>query len=105
MSDDQPGDAGTVAVDGPDGAPRDATQDGPGSLLEALGLARNLRVGLAVGVAVAATVFLVFVVLPAETVRSPWYYGALAVVLATATGGLVTVLLLARRAYQLSREL
>jgi len=94
MSQD-PGDVETVGVDA----------DGPAGLLDALGLARNLRIGLAVGVGVAAVVFGLFVVVPGETVRSPWYYGALAFVLATATGGLVTVLLLVRRAYRLTREL
>ncbi|WP_159904178.1 DUF7536 family protein [Salinirussus salinus] len=80
-------------------------ETGPGRLLEALHLRRNALVGFAVGIAVTAAVFTFFVVLPGATTQSPVYYAALAFVLAMAVGGLATVLLLAYRAYRLSREL
>ncbi len=80
-------------------------ETGPGRLLEALDARRNALVGFAVGIVVTAAVFGFFVLLPGATTRSPVYYGALAFVLAMALGGLATTLLLAYRAYRLSREL
>ena len=80
-------------------------ETGSGRLLEALDARRNALVGFAVGVVVTAAIFVFFVVLPGATTRSPVYYAALAFVLAMALGGLATVLLLAHRAYRLSREL
>jgi hypothetical protein len=66
---------------------------------------QNAKRGVAIGVVFTAVVFLFFVVLPRGTVRSPVYYLALAFVLAMATSGLATALLVARRARDLSREL
>lgn len=80
-------------------------ETGPRGLLDALEVRRNTLVGFAVGVVVTVAIFTFFVVLPGATTRSPLYYGALAFVLAVAVGGLATVLLLARQAYHLSREL
>ena len=80
-------------------------ETGPSRLLEALDARRNVLVGFAVGVVVTAVVFIFFVVLPGATTRSPVYYAALAFVLAMALGGLATALLLAYRAYRLSKEL
>ena len=61
--------------------------------------------GCAVGVGVTAAVLGFFVLLPGAKTRSPVSYGALAFLLAMALGGLATTLLLAYRAYRLSREL
>ncbi len=80
-------------------------ETGPSRLLEALDVRRNTLVGFAVGIVVTVAVFTFFVVLPGATTRSPAYYAALAFVLAMAVGGLATVLLLAYRAYRLSKEL
>ncbi|MFB6298394.1 MAG: hypothetical protein ABEH56_07730 [Salinirussus sp.] len=77
----------------------------PGGLLDAFRVRRNAALGFATGGTVAAVVFVWFVVLPVETVRSPLYYLALAFVLATAAGGLVTAVLIALRARRLSKEL
>ncbi len=78
---------------------------GRAALVEALRVRRNARRGLAVGLLVAGAVFTVFVVLPSGTARSRLYYGALAFVLAMTVAGLATAVLVARRAYHLSKEL
>jgi len=83
----------------------DHGHDGPRGLLEALRVRRNAAIGFAAGVVVAGLLFVWFVVLPPDTVRSPLYYVALAFVLATAAGGLVTALLLGIRARRLAKEL
>jgi hypothetical protein len=74
-------------------------------MLDALQVRQNAVRGFLAGLLLTAVVFVVFVVLPGATTRSPVYYVALAFVLAMATGGLVTVLLMLVRAYRLSREL
>lgn len=73
--------------------------------MEALRVRRNARRGLAVGVTVAVAVFALFVVAPSATRESPLYYGALAFVLALTVGGLATAVLVAVRAYRLSKDL
>lgn len=85
-----------------------STENGPGgraALVEALRVRRNAALGLAFGVAFTVAVFVVFVVLPPGTTRSSLYYVALGFVLALTTGGLATAVLVAGRAYRLSREL
>jgi len=78
---------------------------GRAALVEALRVRRNAKRGLATGVLVAGLVFVLFVVLPAGTVRPTAYYGALAFVLAMAVAGLATTVLVAVRAYRLTQEL
>jgi apolipoprotein N-acyltransferase len=80
-------------------------RDGTQGLLEALHVRRNAALGFAAGAAVTGLIFVWFVVLPADTVRSPLYYVALAFVLATAAGGLVTALLVGARARRLAKDL
>jgi apolipoprotein N-acyltransferase len=83
----------------------DHGRDGARGLLEVLQVRRNVTLGFAAGVAVTGLIFVWFVVLPPDTVRSPLYYLALAFVLATAAGGLITALLLGVRARRLAKEL
>jgi Na+/melibiose symporter-like transporter len=80
-------------------------QSSRAALVEALRVRRNAKLGLAVGVLFAGAVFVVFVALPSGTTRSSAYYGALAFVLALTVAGLVTAVLVAVRAYKLTREL
>ena len=75
------------------------------ALVEALRVRRNAKRGLAAGVLFTAVVFVVFVVLPPGTTQSVPYYGALGFVLALTVGGLATAVLVAVRAYRLTREL
>ncbi len=74
-------------------------------MVETLRVRRNARRGLAVGVLVAAAVFVLFVVLPSGTTRATPYYGALAFVLAMAVAGLATAVFVAARAYRLAEDL
>ena len=75
-------------------------------MVRALRVRRNAKRGAAFGVLFTAAIFLFFVVLPPEgPARSPVFYAALAFVLAMATTGLATLVLVARRALKLSREL
>lgn len=73
--------------------------------LAALDVKRNAAIGTAVGVVVAAVVYVFFVVLGPGTIHSPVFYLGLAFVLATAVAGIVTLLLTIRSAVALSREL
>jgi hypothetical protein len=85
-----------------------STEDQPGgraAFVEALRVRQNLKRGVAIGVAFTATIFLFFVVLAPNTVRSPLYYVALAFVLAMTSSGLAASLLVMRRAYHLTKEL
>ncbi len=85
-----------------------STEDQPSgraALVEALHVRQNLRRGVAVGVIFTVAIFLFFVVLAPDTVRSPAYYVALAFVLAMTSSGLAAALLVMRRAYKLTREL
>jgi hypothetical protein len=85
--------------------PEREDSSGRAALVEALRVRRNARRGLATGVVVAGVVFLVFVVLPSGTARPTAYYGALGFVLAMTVAGLATAVLVAVRAYRLTREL
>ena len=76
-----------------------STDDQPG------GRAANLKRGVVVGVAFTTAIFLFFVVLAPNTVRSPLYYVALAFVLAMGASALVATVLVMYRAYRLSKEL
>ena len=80
-------------------------RSGRAALVEALRVRRNAKRGLAVGVFVAAAVFVLFVVLPSGTTRPSPYYGALAFVLAMAVAGLATAVFVAARAYRLAGDL
>jgi hypothetical protein len=79
--------------------------EGRQALLSALRVRRNALLGVAVGTLFTLGVFLLFVIAPAATVRSPLYYLALGFVLALTTSGLATAVLVAVRAYRLSKEL
>ena len=85
-----------------------STEDQPGgraALVEALHVRQNLKRGMGVGIAFTAAIFLFFVVLAPNTVRSPVYYVALAFVLALTSSGLAAALLVMHRAYRLTKEL
>jgi hypothetical protein len=75
--------------------------DRPGvaALVEELEVRRHVRNGVAVGVVVAAAVFLLFAYLPG-TEESLLYWAGLSFVLASALSGLVTAVLVARAAYR-----
>lgn len=76
--------------------------------MEALNVVRHAKVGFAVGVAVAALVYVyrVFELLgPVRDPRgSPWLFLLLAFVLAVGVGVLVTLMLVSRAAIEYARE-
>ncbi|MFB6136725.1 MAG: hypothetical protein ABEJ42_00065 [Halobacteriaceae archaeon] len=71
------------------------------SLGEALGLRTQVRRGAVAGLALATTAFVLFVAVPGGR-HSPVLYLALAFVVATTAGGLVTTALVAYRAHRLA---
>lgn len=74
-----------------------------GRALAAVGAKRNVAIGLLAGTALAAALFLVFVV-PGET-QEVWYlYLALAFVVAVTSGALVAILLTIGSAVRVSQE-
>ena len=73
-------------------------------MIEALNVRDNAFRGFIFGFVFTTAVFTFFVVVPGVT-RSPVYYVALAFVLATGLGALVTVALVLRDAYRLSKTL
>jgi hypothetical protein len=73
------------------------------TFLAALDAPRNAKRGFAFGIALTLAVLVVFVLVPGTT-RSPLLYLVLAVVLATSSGALATVFLIAIAAYRLARE-
>jgi acid phosphatase family membrane protein YuiD len=83
----------------------DNQPSGRAALVEALHVRQNLKRGVVVGVVFTAAIFLFFVVLAPNTVRSPLYYVALAFVLAMASSGLAAAILVMHRAYRLTKEL
>jgi hypothetical protein len=83
----------------------DELPGGRAALVEALRVRQNLKRGVAVGFAFTALVFVFFVVVPSATSDSPLYYLALAFVLGLSTSGLAAAVLVAHRAYRLSKEL
>jgi len=82
----------------------DDPTSGKAALVEALDVVPNARRGFAFGVVVTVAIFVFFVVIPGVS-RSPLYYVALAVVLASGLGGLATAVLTLRSAYRLSHDL
>jgi hypothetical protein len=80
-------------------------ETGPARLLDALDVRRNAVRGCVAALVVTLLVFFVFVVLPGGTDHASPYYLALAFVFALSLAGLVTVALMARRAYHLSQTL
>jgi hypothetical protein len=74
------------------------------TLLRALGVRKHAIRGFAAGIAVAVAVYVFFVVVPG-TYRSRLYYLALAFVLATGVGAMVTIVLVALRARRLIKDL
>ncbi|WP_424017151.1 DUF7536 family protein [Halorientalis pallida] len=106
MTDD--GDA-TASPDNPPatGAGSDGRPDRPGgaaAMMEALNVRDNALRGFIFGFVFTTAVFTFFVVVPGVS-RSPLYYVALAFVLATGLGALVTAALVLRDAYRLSKTL
>ena len=85
-------------------ADRGDEQSGIPALVAALDVVRHARRGFAVGAVVAVGLFVLFVVVPGAD-RSPALYVALAVVLATAVGLLVTAALVAVTAARLAGDL
>jgi len=82
---------------------------GPAGFIEALGVARNAKIGFAVGIGIAAVVYVYRVAelggpVPA-TRGSPLLFLMLAVVLAASAGALVTVALTVRSAIRLARDI
>jgi hypothetical protein len=74
-------------------------------LIEALGVRRQAIRGFGAAFVLAAAVFALFVLAPAETARPAPLYLALAFVLWVTVGALATAVLVAGAAYKLSREL
>ncbi len=77
---------------------------GRAALVAALKVRTHLKRGLAVGLLVSISVYLLFVVAPPGTVRSQLYYLSLAVVLALTVAGATTAILVARTAARLANE-
>ncbi|SDE87919.1 DUF7536 family protein [Halorientalis regularis] len=85
----------------------DTRPDRPGgkaAMIEALNVRDNAFRGFIFGFVFTTAVFTFFVVVPGVS-RSPLYYVALAFVLATGLGALVTAALVLREAYRLSKTL
>ncbi|MFB6140989.1 MAG: hypothetical protein ABEJ26_11210 [Halosimplex sp.] len=82
----------------------DGAESGRAAFVAALRVRRNAKWGIAVGVALAAAAFVLFVVFPGVR-RSPLLYVGLGFVLAMSTAGLVAFLLTLGRAVRLSRRL
>ncbi|GAA0672112.1 hypothetical protein ACFQDG_09810 [Natronoarchaeum mannanilyticum] len=70
-----------------------------------LGVERNVKWALALGAAFAALLYVVFVVIPAETTQSPVLYLGLAFVVFFATSLSLTILFTAVSAWRRAREL
>lgn len=89
------------------GADATGPEDPPGDLLAALSVRRNVGVGLAVGLGVAALAYAVRVLElfgPAPARGSPALFLGLALVLATTVAALVATLLSAVSAYRLASQ-
>lgn len=80
------------------------SESGAAAMVEALDVPRNVRLGFGFGLVFTVAVFAFFVVIPG-TNRSQLYYLALAFVLAVGVGGITTMVLTARSAYRLSKDL
>lgn len=85
------------------GSVPDDSRSGVDTLLEALSVRRYARIGFGIGIAVAAVVFVVFVVLPRAD-RSTALFLALGAVLALSLGLLVTGILVLAEAVRLIRD-
>lgn len=76
---------------------------GKAAFLDALNVRQNAVRGFVAGILFTVAIFVFFVVVPGAT-RSPLYYLALAFVLATGLGGILTGVLTAVSAYRLSKR-
>jgi fucose permease len=106
VTDDDAG-ASPDSVAGAKASSGDTRPDRPGgaaALIEALNVRRNAVRGFVFGFVFTVAVFTFFVVVPGVS-RSPVYYVALAFVLATGLGALVTAALVLWDAYRLSKTL
>lgn len=77
---------------------------GPGPLLDALGVRRQALRGFGLALVVGVAVFVFFVVVPGAQ-RSPVWYVALGFVFVTAAGLLFTAAFVAAAAYRLVRRM
>jgi hypothetical protein len=95
-------DGGPATGAGTDGRPE--RPGGAAAMMEALNVRDNALRGFVFGFVFTTAVFTFFVVVPGVS-RSPVYYVALAFVLATGLGALVTAALVLWDAYRLSKTL
>jgi|GEM_PF-4849954 len=106
-SDDESADFGAASGDGAgyeepsDGGDKDQLV----AFARELGVERNVKWALALGAAFAALLYVVFVVIPAETTQSPVLYLGLAFVVFFATSLSLTILFTLVSAWRRAREL
>lgn len=105
MTGDSSADGGPVGYEGTGGAAGRPPESPRARFVAALAVRRNAAAGLVVGVAVAAAVYWVFVVEPAETLYSPVLYVLLSVTVALATAAVVAFALTLLQAALLWRRL
>lgn len=110
MSRDQHGDADSGAASSdagaaPETAAGDADRDPTVEFARALDVGRNVKRAVAIAGTFSALLYVVFVVVPAETTQSPVLYLALAFVIFFATSLLLSIAFTLVSAWRLSREL